>query len=327
MRRLLSTTVISLVTLTDAASAQSVLERVLSTIDASTNGQLAPINGTFANIAENIGGVTPTRYVGSDGGGANIIPGEDYTGDEFDKIVAANLASEEAKVLSGSTPGMFQYDGGPDQTEAESLEAARVEAALIIKRDFIIIKGVSTGVDGSITNSISSILDITQKTVANSNPVSGNLNSNPIVGVLGSNPIVGILDFTQEAVAGTATASEIEIPLFFNFGAMAVTALGAVNTGDIALGVNKATDEARTKSTEAVSTVIAQLGGSVNAGSVVLNIASNMTGINGSITNTMGLVNGMTGDLSTTALGAVNTGKIVNGVDSAVDGIVGVSGP
>ena len=170
-------------------------------------------------------------------------------------------------------------------------------------------------------------MDITQKTVANSNPVSGNLNSNPIVGVLGSNPIVGILDFTQEAVAGTATASEIEIPLFFNFGAMAVTALGAVNTGDIALGVNKATDEARTKSTEAVSTVIAQLGGSVNTGSVVLNIASNMTGINGSITNTMGLVNGMTGDLSTTALGAVNTGKIVNGVDSAVDGIVGVSGP
>ena len=51
-----------------------------------------------------------------------------------------------------------------------------------------------------------------------------------------------------------------------------------------------------------------------------------MTGINGSISNAMVEVNGTIGNLSTTALGAVNTGTIVSGVDSAVQGIVGMSG-
>jgi hypothetical protein len=37
-------------------------------------------------------------------------------------------------------------------------------------------------------------------------------------------------------------------------------------------------------------------------------------------------VNGSIGDLSTTALGAVNTGTITSGVDAAVQGIVGMSG-
>jgi len=48
-----------------------------------------------------------------------------------------------------------------------------------------------------------------------------------------------------------------------------------------------------------------------------------LTGINGVITNTMTQVNGTVGDLSTTALGAVNTGTIVSGVNAAVAGNVG----
>lgn len=51
--------------------------------------------------------------------------------------------------------------------------------------------------------------------------------------------------------------------------------------------------------------------------------AQRLTGINGAITNTMTQVNGTVGDLSTTALGAVNTGTIVSGVNAAVAGIVG----
>jgi hypothetical protein len=69
-----------------------------------------------------------------------------------------------------------------------------------------------------------------------------------------------------------------------------------------------------------------QLGGSASTGALVLNIASNMTGINGSISNDLMEVNGKIGALSTTALGAVNTGTIVSGVDSAVQGIIGMSG-
>jgi hypothetical protein len=51
-----------------------------------------------------------------------------------------------------------------------------------------------------------------------------------------------------------------------------------------------------------------------------------MTGVNGSIANTMNEVNGTVGDLSTTALGAVNTGTITSGVNAAVTGIIGTSG-
>lgn len=51
-----------------------------------------------------------------------------------------------------------------------------------------------------------------------------------------------------------------------------------------------------------------------------------MTGVQGNITNTMTEVNGTIGGLSTTALGAVNTGTIVSGIDSTVQGIVGTSG-
>jgi hypothetical protein len=37
-------------------------------------------------------------------------------------------------------------------------------------------------------------------------------------------------------------------------------------------------------------------------------------------------VNGSIGDLSTTALSAVNTGTVTSGVNAAVQGIVGMSG-
>ena len=51
MNRLLVTTAVALIALTDAAAAQSVLERVMAKVDG-TN--ISPVNGTFANIAENV---------------------------------------------------------------------------------------------------------------------------------------------------------------------------------------------------------------------------------------------------------------------------------
>jgi hypothetical protein len=133
MKKLLATTTIALAFAGAASAEQSVLERVLATIDNGTN--LAQVNGTFANIAENIGG----------------------TG--------------------------------------------------------------SLGIDGSITN----IVD-------------------------------GITAETQEAIAGTVTATEWDMPTL-SWGDMATTALGAVNTGEITLGVNQAVDEAKTSSTGAYSAV------------------------------------------------------------------------
>jgi hypothetical protein len=140
-----------------------------------------------------------------------------------------------------------------------------------------------------------------------------------------TNIVTGVTAATAEAVAGSATATEFVMPTL-EFGAMATTALGAVNTGDITLGVNSAVDEAATTTTRAVSSVMTQIGGSADTGALVLNVASNAGAINGPIQNTMTQVNGTIGDLSTTALGAVNTGTITSGVNAAVQGIVGMSG-
>lgn len=140
-----------------------------------------------------------------------------------------------------------------------------------------------------------------------------------------NNTVTGVVEATALATASLATATDFTMPIM-DFGDMATTALGAVNTGDITLGVNSAVDEAQTSTTAAISAAMEQIGGSVDTGAIVINVASNANAINGSINNVLNQVNGSIGNLSTTALGAVNTGTIVSGVDAAVQGIVGMSG-
>jgi hypothetical protein len=140
-----------------------------------------------------------------------------------------------------------------------------------------------------------------------------------------NNTVTGVVEATALVTASLATATEFTLPTM-DFGDMATTALGAVNTGEITLGVNSAVDEAETTYTNAISAALTQIGGSVDTGAVVINVASNMSAVDGSINNALAQVNGSIGNLSTTALGAVNTGTIVAGVDAAVQGIVGMSG-
>lgn len=297
MKKFLATTAIALVGMSTAASAQSVLERVLSEIDNSTN--LASVNGTFANIAENIGGAaTQTVYSSADG----TITQEAY--DALLNDIADTYAAELA--AAGTAPSRADYTSGTAGQNAYSSDLATYNAAVTTAgtnrdnaiglleatytADVIAISGAN-GVDGSITNIIAGLDAATQVAVASAN----------------------------------TSATEWNTPTV-DLGDMATTALGAVNTGDITLGVNSAVDDAKTTSTEAVSSVMTQLGGSADTGAIVLNIASNMTGVNGSISNTMNAVNGSVGALSTTALGAVNTGTITSGVNAAVQGIVGTSG-
>ena len=111
-----------------------------------------------------------------------------------------------------------------------------------------------------------------------------------------------------------------------DYGTMSTTTLGAVNTGEISLGVNQAVGEAKTTATGAYSAVVDQIGGSADTGALVLNVSSNMSGINGSINTALTAVNGTLGNMSTTTLGAVNTGSITSGIGSAIQGIVGLSG-
>lgn len=277
MTKLLATTAIALIGLSGMASAQSVLERVLGKIDNSTN--LASVNGTFANIAENIGGGTTTNYMDTNG---NIISASQY-----DSAVTTAINSITAVQVGDPAVTKYRYDGTNYDTMALATAAAKNDVAA----DYTAFQLQSDGVNGSITNIVQ-----------------------------------GIEQATQEALAGAGvSAIEWDMPTL-SWGDMATTALGAVNTGEITLGVNQAVDSAKTTSTAAYSAVVDQLGGSDKTGVLVLNVASNMTGINGSISNTMNQVNGTVGDLSTTALGAVNTGTITSGVNAAVTGIIGTSG-
>lgn len=96
--------------------------------------------------------------------------------------------------------------------------------------------------------------------------------------------------------------------------------------GKILLGYNAAIQESRTTSAQAVQSVLLQLGGSTDALASVVNIASNMADINGSISTTIRGVSGTINNLPTTALGAVNTGHILLGIDAVMHGITGRSG-
>jgi hypothetical protein len=278
MKKLLATTAVALIAMSGAASAQSVLERVLTSLDAATSTEL---NGTFANIAENLGGGTTTAYM--DANGDIISEGQ------YDILLNAALDSIAALAGTGTIIG-YQYGTVTYSTMAEAVTAAENDIA----DNYTSFQTQGGGIDGSITNTIEGVTS-------------------------------AIAEATQSSTAGTTIAYEFNLPTY-DLGALSTTALGAVNTGDITLGVNSTVDDAKTTSTQAVSSVMQQLGGTIDNGALVLNIASNMTGVNGSITNSMNNVNGVLASASTTALGAVNTGTITSGVNAAVQGIVGTSG-
>lgn len=150
-----------------------------------------------------------------------------------------------------------------------------------------------------------------------------NIAENTGVGGINGSILNTVSGITAAARSATADAIAIEyaIPVL-NWGDMSTTVLGAVNTGEISLGLNAKVEDARTRSTEAVRVGLVQLGGSGGTGVLVINMASNMSGVDGRIANAMTSVSGTIGNLSTTTLGAVNTGSIVSGVNGTVQGIV-----
>lgn len=323
--------VLSSFSIPTAGSAQSVLERVLGQVENSTN--LAPVNGVYANIAEAFQSRSfNLLYVDPDSGAtlslsefqalANsplridfaAIPPEYYINDNYDGAVSPEVYSSLPAFVSpleyfallpserleyrivGAVP--FYYEAGNPRNiiSAEEFVDLFIDAA---DRE----------------EALSAFRLVPVKNHANVLNINGSIN----------NTVTGVVEATALVTASLATATEFTLPTM-EFGNMATTALGVVNTGDIVLGVNSAVDEAETTYTNAISAALSQIGGSVDTGAVVINVASNMSAVDGSITNVMSQVNGTIGNLSTTALGAVNTGTITSGVDAAVQGIVGMSG-
>ncbi|MEZ0468013.1 hypothetical protein C6W91_15615 [Phaeobacter sp. SYSU ZJ3003] len=342
------------------ANAQSVLERVLGQIDNATN--LAPVNGTYANIAENLGGtgVVETMvpgeveqsnildqgetvllgYVYIDGGTEVVITGS--TGDGNDAQFANGEPVYGVAGVNGIDLSTVTITGGgngiiisPNPSSSYAAETGNAIASVADGGDLNLSIPLGSSLftlNGDTVASLSAIQQIGSTTLDPAvELVDGMVPSlvevQGFYGIDGSinNTVTGITEATAVATASIATATEFTLPTV-DFGDMATTALGAVNTGDITLGVNSAVDEAATTYTNAISAALTQIGGSVDTGAVVLNVASNMSAVDGSINNVMNQVNGSIGNLSTTALGAVNTGTIVSGVDAAVQGIVGMSG-
>lgn len=332
-------------------SAQSVLERVLGQIDVASN--LAQVNGVYANIAESIGApsipgtsTTETVPVGvADAPGDTLL----WRLDWFTDINASDI---------GTT-----FTAGDGTAVGAVLQAKNIEAVTVNADGSITLSNTGAhdaiGVYDTSTGTTTDILAADTLTEQTFTPdptalvyengaayallipeISGGRTlvtqevttttlgyqglSTTIDGSI-TNIIAGVTAATQEAVAGAATTIEFVLPTV-DLGDMSTTALGAVNTGTITLGVNSAVDEASTSTTRAISAVMTQIGGSADTGALVLNVASNASAVNGSIRNAMNAVNGSIGNLSTTALGAVNTGTITSGVNAAVAGIVGISG-
>jgi hypothetical protein len=328
MNKLLATSAIALVALSGAASAQSVLERVLTQIDNSTN--LASVNGTFANVAENIGGATAVNTYAAQAvstGSSGTALAADSSQAMYDAWVAGTTVADSAVSETGDlvyyNPTTGQLIRTADYNNLTGTQ--RTGFVTVTAGDYIIVNAdgtydtatgtaatLATDIAARNTDLIAAAEGVTTAYTGTIEGINGSIN----------NTISGLTAATQEAIAGTVTATDWGTPTV-NLGDMATTALGAVNTGDITLGVNSAVDNAQTSTTTAISNVMNQIGGSADTGAIVLNVASNMTGVNGSINNTMASVNGSIGNLSTTALGAVNTGTITSGVNAAVQGIVG----
>lgn len=344
--RLFVFSLVTLIASTGGALAQSVLERVLGQIDGTSS--LAQVNGTYANIAENVGlaSSTTTELVPAD---ISNAPGSaalwhlDRTAITVDDIGTTFTAGDGTDVgtalqaMGGSSiivnaDGSLTVDPGTGTLYFRDPEDFAEYMIITSPTDLNLPDSyyayeISPGAfvfstPETVVNSFGAGMDDMLVMVEVESTIPG---FSPDIDASITNLITGVTDATAEAIAGAATATEFVMPTV-DLGDMSTTGLGAVNTGDITLGVNSAVDEATTTTTNAISAALGQVGGSADTGAIVINVASNAGAINGSINNVLNQVNGSIGNLSTTALGAVNTGTIVSGVEAAVQGIVGMSG-
>lgn len=345
-----------LIAVSGGALAQSVLERVLGQID--DTGNFAQVNGVYANIAESVGAVFTTTttstaaYVptGSEvlyevanynDEGPNWTPVLTVTyemlgtsgtvswfGVDIDYTISADgrITLDPAGALAGTydifAPNTIWTDGSnlerfvvPTTLTGTSATAYADGAGWYpdgLGGYYYLLPTVAgdLGYDAFVGDAVTETTTSYVSTV-----IDGSI----------TNLITGVTAATAEAVSGAGSATVFSMPTV-DLGDMSTTVLGGVNTGEITLGVNSAVDEAGTTTTRAISAAVAQIGGSSDAGALVLNVAHNASAVNGAIQNTMTAVNGSIGSASTTALGAVNTGTITSGVNAAMQGIVGMTG-
>ena len=325
MKRLLlaTTSAAVLIGMSGAASAQSVLERVLS----QTNS-IQDVTGVFANTADNIGAgqnstLEEPRLLQA---GDTIFVGEDEDGNNVFATVSA-----DGTVRNAAGDQLYLADPGGITTVAADNDAlvAPIGAALGTSDEGLTLLSASGGIAlGTDPEAILETIDFSVGSIDGSIDI-----------------VARRLDEATASIESEITAIE---GVTVNFGNMATTVLGAVNTGEIGLGTNQVVEEALAGSSEAIRSTVEQIGTIEDRTQIAINSALNTMDIDGSIGIDLQGVNAsvaavspdqldilsadgsldldglgdLLGSMETTVLGAVNTGTIVSGVNNQVDGTV-----
>jgi hypothetical protein len=332
MKRLLTTTAIATMAFAGAASAQSVLERVLQQTQS-----LSSVTGVFANVADNIGGTTTVDvYTNATGDVLNQA--------QYDALVVANTVELEAPAGSGVYYNLATGEVITAQQYAQLTVAASASFTELTGNEVLGRRG-----DGSL-QLFAAIADYNTAVTTGETAIAAFAPTTIVTGATGSidgsiTNIARRIDQATATVDGQVNAIE---GVTTNFGNMSTTVLGAVNTGQIGLGTNQLVEEALSGTSQAVRSKIDQIGTLAGTTQIALNSALNTMNINGSISNTFEGVNAsvaaispdvleivstngtitlagldqLLGSMDTTVLGAVNTGTIVSGVNNQVGGTV-----
>jgi hypothetical protein len=335
MKKLLISTALASLALTGTASAQSLLERVLE----STNTQA--ITGIFANTADNVlAGAVPD--VVNIGGTATT---EDRTVAAGDVILVNDGSNNVAAIV--------QADGSLELADGTAVGSVVLGSTVLTDN-----AGNIAVADENVTLTAGGYVntDVTSFEVATVTTTVGG-DTYQVSGINAS--VTNILRGLDGPTATTETTQATEAVTAL-IGNITTTALGAVNTGDIELlGSNQTLtdniDRASAGTSEAIQQridqTITQVGTTASQTVLAINSALNETNVNASVLNTMSGVNAtigrsgfensltdanftavatmqadavaaLTGGISTTALGAVNTGTIVSGANDQVGGVV-----
>ncbi len=350
MNRLLATTALVLVGFSTTAFAQvapestsqSVLERVLAAAD---TGNLLPTSGVFANIADNIGvlSANTTVYVGSDdelsqaeydaaldaaaATAAGLAPPLGFTAPS---VVPA--ATSTPAPITPTEPDPFAYaEGEEDPAYLAALDTYNSDLAAYIAD---LADWNSNEIAVLAYDSYLSELDVYNDAVSAHTTLVADFIESYVADIAEQytaterqtllNTIDGSITNTIEdvnaATASTGSVFAME-QVTVDIGDLSTTVLGAVNTGEITLGVNQDLSEAIAGTSSAVSSSITQIGAVADTSALVLNVASNATSVVGSVNSTFAGLKGSIGDVATTVLGAVNTGTITSGINSSVSGV------
>jgi hypothetical protein len=347
MKRLLATTAIATMAFAGTASAQanqSLLQRVLTDLQNVTTTNL-PVTGIFANTADNLFAGAAQNTVAL--GGVQTTTTADRTL-QIGDVITFTTGGNQVTATVGTNGALLDSTGTPIVTISVTLGAPVLTngVGVLTVADGAFVGPATTAVGGTFT-----VEKVSTTTIAGTNAAANLGIDASVLNVL--NGLTGPTAVT----AGGATATEAVDAILGN---IATTALGAVNTGDIQLigsnlsfseDIDTATAGTSMAVQQMINNTVTQVGTTTGQTVLALNSALNETNVNASVTNvTTGVnstigrsgfetafagadfatisgldaaaISALTGGISTTGLGAVNTGTIISGANNQVNGVI-----